>query len=130
MTVPAKKSTAKKATAKKATAKKATAKKATAKKATAKKATAKKATAKKATAKKATAKKATAKKATAKKASQEGHCSSFVSARKNAFASGRDAIQSRTHPGRARPVGRSHRHRLTSGRFPASPGRSSGSHPW
>ena len=61
---------------------------------------------------------------------EEGNSSSFVSARKDACASGRNAIQSRTHPGRARPVGRSHRHRLTSGRFPASRGRSSGSHPW
>jgi len=60
---------------------------------------------------------------------EEGHGSSFVSARKGACASGVNAIRSRIHADRARPVGRSHRDRLTSGRLPASRGRGSGSHP-
>ena len=102
-------------------------------------------------AKKATARKATAKKATARKANgeegngeegngeeangeegngEEGNGSSFVSARKDVCASGRNAIKSRIHADRARAVGRSHRHRLISGRLPISRGRGSGSHPW
>ena len=60
---------------------------------------------------------------------EEGNGSSFVSARRGACASGRNAIASRIHADRARPVGRSDRHRLTSGRLTASRGRGSGSHP-
>jgi hypothetical protein len=51
---------------------------------------------------------------------EEGHGASFVSSRKDACASGRNPIPSRIHADRARPVGRSPRHRLTSGRLPAS----------
>ena len=51
---------------------------------------------------------------------EEGQRSSFVSARRDGCASGRNAIPSRIHADRAKPVGRSHRHRFTSGRLPAS----------
>ena len=61
---------------------------------------------------------------------EEGNGSSFVSARKDACASGCNAILSRIHADRSSPVGRSHRHRLTSGRLHASRGRGFGSHPW
>jgi hypothetical protein len=61
---------------------------------------------------------------------EEGNGSSFVSARKDACASGRNAIPSRIQADRARAVGRSHHHRLISGRLPASRGRGCGSHPW
>jgi hypothetical protein len=61
---------------------------------------------------------------------EEGTGSRFASARKDACAWGRNAIPRRIHADRAGPVGRSHRHRLTSGRLPASRGRGSGSHPW
>jgi hypothetical protein len=61
---------------------------------------------------------------------EEGHGSSFVSARKDGRASSRNAFPSRIHADRVRPVGRSDRHRLTTGRLPAPRGQGSGSHPW
>ena len=65
---------------------------------------------------------------------EEGHGedvngSGFVSARKDAHASGRNTIPSRIHADRARAVGRCDRHRLNSGWFPAPRGRGSGNHP-